>query len=135
MRRSLLTLKAAVPLAVCLWCAAAWAGDISFYGVTDKDPLSYAPGETMTFTVSVLEDGQKVSGKNLAWIRRGDDGKTETGQAVSDAEQPLVILSAATSMISTAGRGFFSMRLRGPRNRPTSMSIGPVKRPAWRPFR
>ena len=91
MRRSLLTLKAAVPLAVCLWCAAAWAGDISFYGVTDKDPLSYAPGETMTFTVSVLEDGQKVSGKNLAWTRRGDDGKTETGQAVSDAEQPLVI--------------------------------------------
>ncbi|MBQ6620004.1 MAG: acetylxylan esterase [Thermoguttaceae bacterium] len=74
-----------------LWCAAAWAGDISFYGTTDKDPLSYAPGETMTFTVSVLEDGQKVSGKDLLWTRRGDDGKVETGRAVSDAQRPLVI--------------------------------------------
>ncbi|MBQ1456524.1 MAG: acetylxylan esterase [Thermoguttaceae bacterium] len=83
-------LRAAIFSAL-LGCAAAWAGDISFYGVTDKDPLTYAPGETMTFTVSVLEDGQKVSGKNLTWTRQGDDGKTETGQAVSDAEQPLTI--------------------------------------------
>ena len=57
-------LRAAIFSAL-LGCAAAWAGDISFYGVTDKDPLTYAPGETMTFTVSVLEEGQKVSGKNL----------------------------------------------------------------------
>ena len=91
MRKPLSTVKLALLLALCLCSAAAWAGDISFYGITDKDPLTYAPGETMTFTVSVLEDGQKVSGKNLAWTRRGDDGMTETGEAVSDAEQPLVI--------------------------------------------
>ena len=83
--------KVAIVFTVCFWSVVAWAGNISFYGITDKDPLTYAPGETMTFSISVLEDGQKVSGKKLSWIRRGDDGKTETGQAVSDVEQPLVI--------------------------------------------
>ena len=91
MKKSLPLLKMALLFAACLSSVVAWAGNITFYGITDKDPLSYAPGETMTFTVSILEDGQKVSGKNLTWVRRGDDGKTETGQAVSDAEQPLVI--------------------------------------------
>ena len=91
MTKLLPSLKSAGLFVVCLWSVIAWAGDISFYGITDKDPLSYAPEETITFSISVLEDGQKISGKKLFWIRRGDDGKTETGQAVSDAEQPLVI--------------------------------------------
>lgn len=67
------------------------AGELSFYGQTDKNPLEYAAGETMTFTVSLLEDGAAVSGKTLRWTRRGDDGKTETGEAISSADAPLEI--------------------------------------------
>lgn len=69
----------------------AYATEISFFGKTDKNPLDYQPGEKMTFSVQYLEDGVPVSGKNLSWKRTGDDGKTETGKAISDANTPLII--------------------------------------------
>ncbi len=71
--------------------AAVSAGEFRFFGETNKDPLQYAAGEEMTFTVQLLEDGQPVSGKKLKWNRRGDDGETASGEAISDAEKPLVI--------------------------------------------
>ncbi|MGI6401247.1 MAG: acetylxylan esterase [Thermoguttaceae bacterium] len=67
------------------------AGNITFSGKTDKNPLEYQPGEEMVFTVQCLDDGQPVDGVNLSWKRTGDDGKTESGSAVSSASEPLTI--------------------------------------------
>lgn len=67
------------------------AGEFRFFGTTDKDPLQYAAGEEMTFSVQLLEDDKPVSGKRLKWTRRGDDGITFSGEAVSDAIKPLEI--------------------------------------------
>lgn len=67
------------------------AAEISFVGKTDKNPLEYHPGEEMIFTVQCLKDGSPAEGQNLSWKRTGDDGKTETGTAVSSASTPLVI--------------------------------------------
>lgn len=74
-----------------LMAALAVAGTFRFDGKTDKNALEYQPGETMVFTIQLLEDGNPVGGKNLKWIRRGDDGKTEAGTAVSSATEPLVV--------------------------------------------
>lgn len=60
-------------------------------GITDKDPLAYAPGETITFTLAADFKGQKPSDDYfIKWTRTGDDGKKESGQGkVSD--QPVVV--------------------------------------------
>lgn len=84
-----LVLLTAVLTALSAWTLS--AGELAFFGTTDKDPLTYGPGEEMTFTVKLLEDGAPVAGKQLRWTRRGDDGKEEKGEAVSSADQPLVI--------------------------------------------
>ena len=68
-----------------------FAGEITFTGKTDKNPLEYKPGEEMVFTVQCLEDGQPVDGQKLSWTRTGDDGKTEKGEAISNASEPLSI--------------------------------------------
>ena len=67
------------------------AGEISFVGKTDKNPLEYQPGEEMVFTVQCLEDGRPIDGQKLSWKRTGDDGKTESGEAISSATEPLTI--------------------------------------------
>jgi len=66
-------------------------GKITFMGVTDKNPLAYKTGETMTFTIQLLEDGLPVAGKNLAWKCVGDDGVTNEGKALSSSNAPLVL--------------------------------------------
>ncbi|MBR5627063.1 MAG: acetylxylan esterase, partial [Thermoguttaceae bacterium] len=71
--------------------SAAFAGNITFYGNTDKNPLEYKPGENMVFSVQCFNDGQAVDGQKLSWKRSGDDGKTVTGTAVSNAKEPLKI--------------------------------------------
>ena len=38
------------------------AGEISFVGSTNKNPLEYQPGEQMTFSIQCLEDGKPVQG-------------------------------------------------------------------------
>ena len=86
-------------LVALLTAASAYAGNISFVGKTDKNPLEYQPGETIVFTVQCLEDGKPVDGKNISWKRTGDDGKVEEGTAVSSASEPLTIKTA----IETAG--------------------------------
>lgn len=67
------------------------AGELTFYGQTDKNPLTYQPGEEIVFTIRLLEDGQPCGGKTIRWTRSGDDGNTETGKTVSDTDEPLVI--------------------------------------------
>ncbi|MBS1369994.1 MAG: hypothetical protein HPZ91_08590 [Lentisphaeria bacterium] len=64
---------------------------VQVIGVTDKDPLSYAPGETMTFTVTADLGGQKPTADYyLNWSRSGDDGQKDGGRMKVTGE-PLVI--------------------------------------------
>jgi len=78
-------------------CAAAslYAGDLSLVCTTDKPQALYKAGEKMVFSVTLLDEGKPVDGKNLKWTRTGDDGKSEKGTAVSSGSTPL---SIATSM-------------------------------------
>lgn len=74
-----------------IWAGvSAVASAMSFYGETDRDPLSYSAGQEMVFTIELREEGKPISGKILKWQRQGDDGLTESGQAVS-GEKPLVV--------------------------------------------
>ena len=83
-----------------LLCAAtAVAGTLSLEGSTDKAPVSYLPGEPITFKVQLVEDGKPLAGKILKWLRTGDDRKTSRGQATSSATRLLEI----TSSIDTPG--------------------------------
>ena len=51
-------------------------------GMTDKDPITYKPGEKMTFTLSAQGlDGELPAGEYfLEWTRSGDDGIRENGK-------------------------------------------------------
>ncbi len=81
----------AATLALPLCSAAALAGALTFTGDADKQAISYAPGEEMTFKIQLLEDGKPVAGKKLKWVRRGDDLKTESGEAASSDSEPLTL--------------------------------------------
>ncbi len=62
-----------------------------FIGTCDKDALEYKLGEKMKFSINLVDkDGKIIEGQALSWMRRGDDGKTTSGKAVSSKE-PLVI--------------------------------------------
>jgi len=80
-----------ITLAAALCGAMAFAGELSFRGETDKSPVTYKPGEKMIFRVQLLDDSKPLAGKKLKWTRRGDDQKTDKGEAVSSATQPLII--------------------------------------------
>ena len=73
--------------------ASAAAGEsLSFYGTTDRDPIAYACGEEMVFTVTLVDRNAKnapVAGRHVAWTLDGDDGSHRAGRAVSDS--PLVV--------------------------------------------
>lgn len=87
MNMKCMPLVAAVALATPLF-----AESLTFTGSTDKNPLLYKVGEEMTFTVTLVDkDAQNVpvKGRKLKWKRLGDDGKTESGEAVSDG--PLTV--------------------------------------------
>jgi cephalosporin-C deacetylase-like acetyl esterase len=74
--------------------ASAMAGKLSFRGETDRQVAIYKAGEKMVFKVQLLEDSRPIGGRKLIWIRRGDDGKTERGEAISSATNPLVIVTS-----------------------------------------
>ena len=78
---------------------------INFYGETDRDPLSYAKGQKMVFTIQLLDNGKPVVGKKLQWERRGDDGLKENGEATS-GEAPLIVKT------SLAQPGFASVTVK-----------------------
>jgi len=74
--------------------AAAAAKQPYFIGSCDKDALSYKAGETMTFALNLVDkDGKIIEGQKINWRRSGDDGKVETGSAVS-AKEPFVIATS-----------------------------------------
>ena len=51
-------------------------------GTTDKDPITYKPGEKMVFTLTIEDvEGAIPAGEYfLSWKRSGDDGLVETGK-------------------------------------------------------
>lgn len=67
------------------------AANYSIFGTTDKNPLEYKPGEEMTFSLQVLEDGKPVDGVNVKWTRTGDDGEKAEGEGVSSANAPILV--------------------------------------------
>ena len=84
----------AVVFAAVLGAAASMAGTFSLDWSTDKEPVSYLPGDPMTFTVRLVEDGKPLAGKTLKWLRTGDDGQTAKGEGTCSAAGPLEIKSA-----------------------------------------
>lgn len=72
----------------------ATAGTLSLNWATDKEPVSYQPKDTMTFTVQLVDDGKPLAGKMLKWLRTGDDGQTAKGEAVSSEAQPVAITTS-----------------------------------------
>ena len=84
----------AVIFAVLLSAATSAAGTFSLNWSTNKEPVSYLPGDQMTFKVQLVEDGKPVADKILKWHRTGDDQKTADGQAVSSATQPMEIVTS-----------------------------------------
>lgn len=70
------------------------AGAVSLDWSTDKEPVAYQPGETMTFKVQLVENGKPVEGKVLQWLRTGDDGTTAKGEATSSAIRPVEITTS-----------------------------------------
>jgi hypothetical protein len=64
------------------------AGTLAVDWSTDKEPVSYLPGETMTFQVQLVLDGRPMAGKTLRWVREGDDRKTATGEAKTSESEP-----------------------------------------------
>lgn len=82
-------------LAAALLPLAVFAEQLSFTGTTDRNPLLYRSGEKMVFKVTLVDKdngNQPALNRKLVWERRGDDGKTEKGEAVSD--QPLVVTTS-----------------------------------------
>jgi cephalosporin-C deacetylase-like acetyl esterase len=66
----------------------AWlgAGELSFAVTTDKPDALYQPGEKMVFSIQLLDAGKPVAGRELRWLRRGDDQQEEKGTLTSQVE-------------------------------------------------
>lgn len=76
-----------------------------FKGVCDKDALSYKSGEEIVFSVSLIEDGKPKGGQKVKYVRRGDDGKTDSGEFVSATDKPFVYKT------SIAAPGYVHLRM------------------------
>jgi cephalosporin-C deacetylase len=72
------------------------AGEFSIRGTTDKQVAIYKTGEKMEFTLRVLDGEAAVAGKTLKWTRTGDDGKTEKGEGVANADGLKITTSMET---------------------------------------
>ena len=77
--------KLMVMTAVAAMAAMAFGGALDsawIKGTTDKDPITYRPGEKMTFTLTPQGlDGALPEGEYfLQWTRSGDDGVRENGK-------------------------------------------------------
>lgn len=70
------------------------AGDLLLLGTANKPSALYEPDEKMEFAIRLEKDGQPVTGTRLTWVRSGDDGLSEKGEAVSSA-QPLVVTTSS----------------------------------------
>ena len=83
--------------AIAVFCAAATvscmaAGNSPWIrGTTDKCPLDYKPGETMSFTLTLERADAVPEGSAIEWTRTGDDGKTESGKVPAKAGVPFQV--------------------------------------------
>ena len=76
-------MKRVLPLLALTYAALAGPLDNAWLkGTTDKDPLSYAPGEEMVFTIEPVGiEGEVPEGEyTLEWTRSDDFGVRETGK-------------------------------------------------------
>ncbi|MDR0931516.1 MAG: acetylxylan esterase [Victivallales bacterium] len=99
--------------------------NMQLVGVTDRNPVSYMPGETMTFTVSADLNGQNPTEEYyIKWERTGDDGKKDSGK-VKLSSEPLVIKTSIDKpgfvriialLTDKAGKTFKSRNLWGGEN-------------------
>jgi len=78
-----------------LVATAARSGTFSLNWSTDKEPVSYRPGDAMTFRLQLIEDGKPAAGKTLKWVRSGDDGQTAKGEATTAEAQPVEIKTSS----------------------------------------
>lgn len=85
-------LRALLTVAFCVVASLAAAFEVDWS--TDKEPVSYQPGETMTFKVQLVDNGKPVGGKTLKWLRTGDDQKTAKGEGTSSVAAPLEIATS-----------------------------------------
>ena len=85
MKRLILSLAALV-------AAQVFAGPLDtawIKGTTDKTPIDYKAGETMTFTLTPQDVGELAAGEwFLDWKRTGDDGVVDQGKAPFDGKTP-----------------------------------------------
>ena len=78
-------------------CAAAAACSVAagkgpwIKGTTDKCPLDYKVGETMTFTLTLERADAVPEGAVIEWTRTADDGKTESGKAPAKVGEPIQV--------------------------------------------
>ena len=85
--KRLIAMLGCVVAAHCMFAA----GGPWLKGVTDKSPLEYKSGETMTFTLTLERAADLPSGLFIEWLRTGDDGKEEKGKVPADPSKPLVV--------------------------------------------
>ncbi len=82
-------------LLLAIFCGAAdIPATLTVDGSTDRDRAVYAPGEQMTFTIRVNDNGEPVKEAYLKWLRDGDDGVKENGLARVTPDQPLVVTTS-----------------------------------------
>lgn len=58
---------------------------------TNKNPLTYAVGEEIIFTVFAREDGKNIDCGGVRWSLDGDDGSSLSGKAVINKNNPLTV--------------------------------------------
>lgn len=61
---------------------------------TDRDPVTYAAGDKMVFTINTGIDGQKPTGEYyITWTRTGDDKKVEKGKELLSDKNIMITTS------------------------------------------
>ena len=62
-------------------------GTVEYYGVTDKNPLSYKTSDKVTFKVSVLRGDRLVSVPYFSWTYGNDDGFSTSNDVAGQSGQ------------------------------------------------
>lgn len=65
--------------------------ELYFVGKSNKDALSYAIGEEMTFDIALYADGEKVSAPYFYYTVEGEDGQTKTEGYVDGKDGTLTV--------------------------------------------
>lgn len=101
------------------------AEDLAFVGGTDSNPMLYACGQPIIFTLRLVDRDAgcaAVPGRTLVWERTGDDGIKESGEA--DSTQPLKVVTK----IEKPGFVHLVVRVRSSKDPKKWESIGNGKR-------